>query len=325
MLKENPKAHSFIFMDACAFFYFFGYIEKILGGLQMKFWLNDPLHHLKQAYKSKTIIPALVTKVEELNGKEVAFLNLGDGFKGLCTEDEFDVHSYRSLGGFVGHQIDVLITSMDQSNDYIICSRRLAAEQKKTKTLQKIEVGQVYNGKVSGMNHEKGTIFIDIGGVDGFCYQSDWDYETLENQLDFITLGEPVTVVVTSIIQPEASGDEQEQPNEFQQSNVPIIRLSRKACMKDPWNDFLENYKVGDFIPGSIVDVSRQHGIFVKVKKGVTIKGEVPNHFGNVVPGEYVVGRLSNLSPEKKHGKMIITNFPHGRKKNENFASYLFD
>lgn len=274
------------------------------------FWLNKPLKHLQDSFKNQTVIPALVYKVDD----QIAYLNLGHGFKGRCTAEEFDEHSFKSLGGFVGHQIDVIITSMEPGHDYIACSRKLAMEQKKAEVLADIKVGQIYYGKVAGMNKEKGTIFVDIGGVDGFCYAVDWDIEPLENQLDLITLGEPVEVAVHSIIKPEDGS-----------SDIPIIRLSRKATMKDPWEDFIHNYKIGDFIPGYIVSVSKQYGIYVKVKKGVTIRADVPNHFGKVLSGEYVVGRLTSINPEKRQGKMVISNFPHGRKKNENFASYLFE
>lgn len=285
------------------------------------FWTNaaDPFVRIEKALKNGEIIEGLVRKVDKttLNDvkREYVTMDLG-GIDGICPDDEFDAHSYKTLSGFIGHTVSVIVMSITEDANtgkkIAIVSRRLAEEKKGRELLQNLKEGDIVNGTISGYNEEKKTIFINIGGHDAFCYLDDWDHVRTPTVRDAGPKGMPVTVYVSKIVQDPL-----------------VIRVSRKDASKDPWDDIEKEFPVDSAdVLGVVTNVSQQYGIFVRIKRGVTLLATLPQRSRLPLPepGTPVRGTIKWLNPEQRKGKFIITSYPHGAPlSRENPGSYLFD
>ncbi|AYB38170.1 RNA-binding protein [Brevibacillus laterosporus] len=289
------------------------------------FWTNDPLEFVKQAKKSKEVLQAVVWKIEtkdiplrkegetKIERREIVHLDLG-GVKATCSDEEFSEHDFISLKGFVGHTVNVIVLDViqgDSPDEFIVIVSRKKAETILAEEIkEKLQEGEILKDTLSGYNVNNNTLFINIGGIDAFCYLEDWDYVRIPDIRDAGTIGEPVTVMVKKVLQ-----------DPF------IIRVSRKDAMKDPWENASVDYKEGTSVLGVISNVDSNYGIFVKLRRGVIILATVPNKSGlpKPLPGQTVSGVIKTINEHERRGKMIITGYPHGVVKRANPGSYLYE
>jgi small subunit ribosomal protein S1 len=296
-------------------------MENMSTNEQHLFWANDPLQVVKNAQKTREILTGVVYKVETVDlpgGKvEKVTMDLG-GIKGFCSQDEFDVHNYRTLAGFIGHSVNVcvtdIITDPKTNEPCAIVSRKLAQSIKGKKVRETLKEGEIVNGTISGFNDKDGkaTIFINIGGVDTFCYLEDWDYTRIPNIRDVGVMGQPVTVFVKKIVNTDPF----------------VVRVSRKEASKDPWEGIANEFSVQSNVLGKITNISPEYGIFVSIKRGVTVRGIIPkkSNLPAPIPGLPVRGVLVEMDEKSRRGKLIITTYPHGAPtKRANPGSYLFE
>jgi small subunit ribosomal protein S1 len=286
--------------------------------LQVQWW-GDPLIQLKIAKKNNTYVSALVRQVikEKIEGseeeREVAILDFG-GLRGRCIDEEFNTHKFNTLRGFVGHHVDVCILSIDEEKGTFEASGKQAELMKREQTLKTIKPGDIVEGIISGWNPEKKTIFIDIGGVDGFCYLSDWGYKRYTNVQDVGQIGQPVKMMVKSIFRTDPESDD-----------GVFIRLSRIETLKDPWENAEARFPVGSDVAGVVVNIDQNH-IFVDIDNGVTLLAEVPKRSNLPKPliGQPVRGQILKIDEKRRRGRLLITGYPLGVPRHENFGAFVF-
>ena len=284
-------------------------------------WWGDPLTQLKLAKKNNTYITVLVKQVvretidpEEGKDVEIAILDYG-GIRGYCKAHEIDTHQFNTIRGFVGHHLDVCILDIDEENRTFEASGKQAKLMKREKTLKSIKEGDIVEGVISGFNPEKKTIFVDIGGVDGFCYLNDWGYKRYATVYDVGQIGQPVTMKIKSIIRT----DEEDEEGFF-------IRLSRIETLQDPWEDAEKRYPVGSDVAGICVNIDQDH-IFVDIDNGVTVLAGIPKR-SNLPPpviGQPVRGRILKIDEKRRRGRILITGYPHGVPRYENYGAFVFE
>jgi small subunit ribosomal protein S1 len=288
--------------------------------MQSVFWTNDTMAQLRNAMKNGSILQGLVYKNEKVSLKrsgenietEMLSIDLG-GVEARCSAEEFSAHSFRSLKGFIGLTVDLCVIDIleeEGAKPIAIVSRKKAEEMKAAHIKENIKEGDVVDGVISGFNETNNTIFINIGGLDAFCYLSDWDHLPVQNVRDVGVNGQPVTAVVKRINQ-----------------DPYFIRVSRKEATKDPWEGVAEEFKVDSDVLGKVTNISQEHGIFVSLKRGVSVLATLPKSYNlpQPVPGIAVRGKLVYLNEQARKGRIIITNYPHGVPTIGNPGAYLFE
>ncbi|MFF0828833.1 RNA-binding protein [Brevibacillus sp. NPDC003359] len=293
------------------------------------FWTGDPFHRIENAMKRGEILTGLVFKVENKNKdgavdgeerqREYVTMDLG-GVEGYCSDEEFAAHSFSTLRGFIGHTVSVIVdrihTDPVTGKKFAIVSRKRAEAKQAVDLLKNLKEKDIVNGTISGFNEEKETLHINLGGIDAFCYLGDWDYVRTPTVRDAGVIGEPVTVMVTKIL-PSEDPD-----------GTPIIRVSRKEASKDPWDNIAEQFSPGSNVLGKVTNITKEHGIFVSITRGVTLLATLPNRsrLDQPVVGIPVRGIIQWIDEEKRRGKMVITNYPHGApNRSASPGAYLFD
>lgn len=287
-----------------------------------KLWYEPTIDDIVDMMHQKAIVPGLVKGIETLNlpvkekdpetGEEKVVVAPVEcaviivyGFRTICRKEEFADHQYRSLVGFVGHQVDVIIESVDVETKSIATSRRKALELLREQNKDKIKEGAIVQGIVNGFNKEKGNIYLLIYGYNAFMRMADWDLDYATSVFDTgAVLGQPVDVVIKNVYETEEGGL--------------IIRVSRKELLEDPWKKAADKYKVGNVyvgqVTGYVPGAGRNNGVFCKLEPGVEIICNIKKSLRAIPPhiGMPVTIMLSQFDTEKRRGRGVVVNYPYG-------------
>lgn len=150
------------------------------------------------------------------------------------------------LQKFVGETLEVIILDIDPKENKIIFSEKNVESEEMKEALAKYHIGDVVEGKVTGVVDF--GIFIKIEeGLEGLAHISELDWGLVEDPAHLFKPGDRVGAKIISV-----EGGK--------------ISLSVKVLKPDPWKDFADRYKKGDIITGKVRKVDR-FGAFVEVKE----------------------------------------------------------
>ncbi len=290
-------------------------------------WKQEELDLLTRARRNGELVKGMVRSVGvrkmpiEVNGRtetketEVAILNLQGGVKAYCPAEEFHEKKFKSLRPFVGTEQDVIIDRLDLETQMAIVSVRKADEikaenfwdelQVMAQNGQKIE-DQVFEGVVTGFNRETNYIFVRMNGVDAFMHRFDWDHGFVPELNELEDKGTRIEVKIKRF-----DADEKK------------IQVSRKATLKDPF-DFLKESMKDQAIVGRVEEVHPLHGIFVQVEDNLVVKAMKPRQLAEPIVGDIVQCRVHSIDEKKRRGKVVIIDYPQGKKQRKDLAGFLY-
>ena len=157
------------------------------------------------------------------------------------------------LSEMIGKTVSLRITEVNRARRRVVGSIRAvqyeARQAAQAEIWNNIEVGKHYNGVVKSMTSY--GVFVDIGGVDGMVHISELSWSRIKNPAEVVSVGDPLDVYVISF-DPEKRK----------------ISLGVKDHSCNPWDKFMETYKVGDVANVRIVKLMT-FGAFAEVVPGV--------------------------------------------------------
>ena len=157
------------------------------------------------------------------------------------------------LSEMIGQTVSLRITEVNRARRRVVGSIRAvqyeARQAAQAEIWNNIEVGKHYNGVVKSMTSY--GVFVDIGGVDGMVHISELSWSRIKNPSEVVSVGDPLDVYVISF-DPEKRK----------------ISLGVKDHSCNPWDKFMETYKVGDVANVRIVKLMA-FGAFAEVVPGV--------------------------------------------------------
>ena len=155
-------------------------------------------------------------------------------------------------------------------------------------------MGKHYTGTVKSMTSY--GVFVDIGGVDGMVHISDLSWSRIKHPSEVVAVGDTLDVYVISF-----------------DAEKRKISLGVKDRSTNPWEKFMETYKVGDVAPVRIVKLMT-FGAFAEVVPGVDglihisqIADRRIEKPGDVLTeGETVDAKITAVDEEKKKISLSI-------------------
>lgn len=251
------------------------------------------------------------------NNMEILQIILENGSYVYCTADEFSEYPYRTLINFVGTTQKLLITDINLETKVALASVKRADTIAKRAFVQELDElsksnqlnSKTYEGVVRGIDPRRNTIYVRIKGVDCRMSPNEWDWSHYYNWEipDIVQRGETIQVKVI----------------DYDKEND-IIRVSRKATLKDPYEK-LTSLQKARRISGVVVKVHPIHGIFVQIEKGLDAKGMKLPHLPEPVVGDIVSCTIESVDPKNRRCKVMIRNYPNGKKERVDATAFMFN
>ena len=203
---------------------------------------------VEAACENESVVEGIVT--EENKGGVVVNVK---GIRVFVPASQSGLPRNADLSQLVKQTVKLRITEVNKGRRRVVGSIRLvtaaAHREAVARIWEEIEVGKHYDGVVKSLTSY--GAFVDIGGVDGMVHVSELSWKHISKPADVVAVGDKINVYVIS----------------FDKENHKIS-LGYKDPADNPWDKFMNNYKVGDIASVTIVKLMT-FGAFAEILPGV--------------------------------------------------------
>ena len=184
------------------------------------------------------------------------------------------------------------VIEVDRERRRLILSERAASQESrealKERLLEELGVGEVRTGRVTSLA-EFGA-FVNINGADGLVHLSELSWERVDHPSELLSVGDEVNVKVISIDQERRR-----------------IGLSLRQLQQDPWEDHINEYKVGQLVEGTITRLVK-FGAFARLDEHIEglvhiselSEDRIEHPKEMVAEGDEHVLRIIKIEPERR-------------------------
>lgn len=150
------------------------------------------------------------------------------------------------LKKFVNAEMDIKIITVDEKEEKLIVSEKeVASGQKKQKIEKQYNVGDIIEGKITGLVDFGAFVTFDKN-QEGLVHISEIGWQRIDHPQDRLSIGDKTKAKIIEI------------------TNDSKISLSIRSLIEDPWKKIKEKYKVGQIVKGKILKIN-PFGFFVEI------------------------------------------------------------
>ncbi len=153
----------------------------------------------------------------------------------------------QKLNELIKQPLKVSVLDINREENKLILSEKVAKREETKEQLQKLSVGDVVTGTVTGTVDF--GIFVTVDGIEGLVHISEISWDRVSNPADYVETGQEVQAKVIAI-----DGDK--------------LSLSMKQLTEDPWLKQIKEYNVGDEVEGKITRVT-PFGAFIQIAPAI--------------------------------------------------------
>ncbi|MFH1392738.1 MAG: S1 RNA-binding domain-containing protein [bacterium] len=154
---------------------------------------------------------------------------------------------------YIGHNFQVKIISLNQEKEKLIVSEKAAQADEFQKALDCLKLGQIVNGKISGVTDFGAFIKFKTPKLaketEGLIHISELSWQRIENPSDLIQVNDKVKAKIISL-------------------DNNRIALSLKDLQEDPWKNVEKKYKIGQEVKGKAIRIDH-FGVFIQLDKDI--------------------------------------------------------
>ncbi|MFH1838470.1 MAG: S1 RNA-binding domain-containing protein [Candidatus Kuenenbacteria bacterium] len=151
------------------------------------------------------------------------------------------------LKKLIDEKINVVIIDIQEKEEKIIVSEK-ETEEIKNKIFNKYKIGDIVEGKVKEIVDF--GIFVEFDeGLEGLVHISELAWQRIDSTKDFIKVGSKIKVKIMG-------------HKNFR------FALSIKKTMRNPWEEAMENYKIGQIVKGKVLKFN-PFGAFIELNKDI--------------------------------------------------------
>ncbi len=147
------------------------------------------------------------------------------------------------LNQYIGQMFNVQIITADQREEKLIVSEKAVFEKELQDKISKLKIGDIITGTVSGIVDF--GVFVKFGELEGLVHISELAWQRIEHPKDIVKVGQEVKAVVIGL-------------------DKGRISLSMKQLEKDPWQDSVKKYQIGQVVKGKVSKIM-PFGVFVEL------------------------------------------------------------
>src|SRR3989344_2091652 len=206
---------------------------------------------LKELLESKEVVTSKV--IEANKGGLMLEINNVIGFlpvSQLSTEHYPRVEAadknkiLAHLKSYVGEDFKVRVITADPDEEKLIVSEKAAQAEELGKKMSVLKIGEIVDGTITGIV-DFGA-FIKFGeDLEGLVHISELAWQRIDNPKDIVKVGDKVKAQVIN-------------------TDKGRISLSMKRLSKDPWEEVVSKYQVGQIIKGTVTKLI-PFGAFVEL------------------------------------------------------------
>lgn len=203
---------------------------------------------IDKAVEEKTILEGIVSEVNK--GGIVVSVK---GVRVFVPASQSGQPRDTDLSTMVKQTVKLRVTEVNRARRRVVGSIRSVLSEARAaaqaEVWKNIEVGKHYDGVVKSMTSY--GVFVDIGGVDGMVHISELSWSRIKHPSEIVKVGDHLDVYVISF-----------------DAEKRKISLGVKDRTQNPWDVFMNTYKVGDVAKVRIVKLMT-FGAFAEVVPGV--------------------------------------------------------
>ncbi|KKW28438.1 MAG: RNA binding S1 domain protein [Parcubacteria group bacterium GW2011_GWA2_52_8] len=152
------------------------------------------------------------------------------------------------LKGFVGQDFDVRIITAEPEGEKLIVSERAVLEDQLIAKISKLTIGSVVEGVVTGVVDFGAFVKFD-DEMEGLVHISELAWQRIEDPRNIVKVGDRVKAQIIAI-----ENDR--------------ISLSMKRLQKDPWEDAVKKYQIGQVVKGKVLKLA-PFGAFIELDQDI--------------------------------------------------------
>lgn len=262
--------------------------------------MKNMFKEYQKALKEKNILKSVVKMVKKdqeitVGGEtiitDVMVMDL-QGIRGVIPKSETNFgKQWKSLVGFVNREVEFVVTEIDEVNNTVYCSRKLAQELSLPEMVERLESGEQFIGKI--INFVPYGAFVEInGGVTGLLKDTSFaaDYTKISDVLP--KLGSEIMVKLKNIVEKDVVEFEFEAVEKY----------------KAPTILGVSEFQPSHIVSGEIKKII-SNGMFVQIAPGLDALCPI-SPMEEYRVGDQVKVKISKVIPEenKVRGKVIPEN-----------------
>jgi small subunit ribosomal protein S1 len=151
------------------------------------------------------------------------------------------------LNSLINKPIKVRVLDADRKANKLIFSEKEAIKEGLAERFEKLTVGDVVKGVVTGVV-DFGA-FVNVDGIEGLIHISEISWERVSNPGDYVKVGDTVEAKIIAIDKDRLS-------------------LSLKQLQEDPWAKEVEKFTKGDEVEGTVTRIT-PFGAFIQLSPAV--------------------------------------------------------
>ncbi len=251
--------------------------EKKRISLSMKALQPEPWKHIEDKYQVGQKVAGKVVSLTEYG----AFVEIEKGIEGLIhiSEMSWTEHvKHPSQKVSMGQTVEAVILSLDKDNKKLSLGLKQLEPDPWEQLIEKYPVDSKHKGIVRNLTNF--GVFVELeSGVDGLIHISDLSWtKKVRHPGELVKRGDEIEVVVLAV--------DKEQRR---------ISLGHKQALDNPWDKFVEQFKVGNEVEGKIV----RH-----IEKGAIV--ELPGEVDGFVPHSHMAPvNLKNFAAHFPAGETL--------------------
>ena len=159
------------------------------------------------------------------------------------VEDGDKTRILTALNQYINKYFDVQIITADQQEEKLIVSEKAVYEKDLHERISKLKIGDTIVGTISGIV-DFGA-FVKFGELEGLVHISELAWQRIDHPKNIVRVGQEVKAIVIGL-------------------DKGRISLSIKQLEKDPWQDSVKKYQIGQIVKGKITKIM-PFGVFVEL------------------------------------------------------------
>ena len=159
------------------------------------------------------------------------------------VEDGDKTRILTALNQYINKYFDVQIITADQQEEKLIVSEKAVYEKELHERISKLKIGDTIIGTISGIV-DFGA-FVKFGELEGLVHISELAWQRIDHPKNIVRVGQEVKAIVIGL-------------------DKGRISLSIKQLEKDPWQDSVKKYQIGQIVKGKITKIM-PFGVFVEL------------------------------------------------------------